>query len=317
MSTQKVKDEIKNITDSCIGIKIFFVDESNNLFDSDVDNNMLDDFRIEFVKQLKTKYSENDNFTCPKLSNADDRGHALYVFDFDRFPIEFSHLDKVNTLKAHQNLPKYQVKSLGLSNLKGLVIRLKNQQGKVISFYQHMHNLSLVTPGRGVFLTTHKTRVVKLEHDVLRLGYNFIAAKMGNSYYVENVTALEKELGFDKFIHEKAIQNCSILKSLNIVENLEKFEGRIVNETMFARKFVKIFKNSAVIEQKLTNDQIIEFAMSKPFYKEKLKLTSNGDQFDLNSVLRCSAFLRLLDDEFLKSELTGQDYIARAKDRAG
>lgn len=185
-----------------------------------------------------------------------------------------------------------------------------------MSFYQHMHNLSLITPEKGAFLTTHKTRVVKLDHDVLRLGYNFVFAIIEDTYLIENISVLEKDLGFDKVIHEKAIKYCKALIDTSLVEKIDKFQERVNNETLFARKFVKIFKNSAVIEQKLTNDQIISFAMNKPFYKDKLKLTENGNQFDLNSIQRCSAFLRLLDDEFLKSELTGQDYIARAKDRA-
>ena len=317
MDTKKFKSAIKEITDTCTGIKLFFVDDDNNkLFDSDVQNDVLDDFRIEFVSYLKKQYSENDSFTVPKLSNADDRKHALYHFDFEENPFEFKYLDTVNALPANKKIEQYQVKAKGFSSIKAIVVRLKNQDGKVMSFYQYLHNFSLVTHGKGSFLTTHKTRVVKLEHDVLRLGLKFVVAKIGSDYLVENISALEKELGFDKVIHAKAVQYCSSLRNRDLVEDLGKFEGRLDNETSFARKFVKIIKNSAVIEQNLTNEKIIEFAMNKPFYKERLKLSENEDKFDLNSLERCNHFLRLLDDEFLKSELTGQDYIARAKDRA-
>lgn len=171
--------------------------------------------------------------------------------------------------------------------------------------------------GERCIFTTHKTRVVKMTDDVLRLNNNFIFAKIGQSYLINNINAFEKELGFDKIIHAKAEQYCSSIESRGLVNNLEKFNKRLSNETHFARKFVKVFKNSAVIEQELSNEEIISFAMSKPFYENKLKLTEDGNQFDLNSIQRCSYFLQLLDDEFLKSELTGMNYIARAKDRAG
>lgn len=316
MNTAQAKRAIKEITDTCTGIKVFFIDNANKLLDSDVENEALDDFRNNFVENLKRKYSENESFTSPALSASDDRNHALFHFDFDEYPMEFTFLDQVNVLPANKTLDKYQVKGQGFSNLRGIVVRLKNQQGSVMSFYQHLHNLSLVTPGKGAFLTTHKTRVVALDHDVLRLGNKFVVAKLGDNYFVENINALEKELGFDKVIHAKAAQYSANLKAIDIVDNLEKFDERLKNETTFARKFVKIFKNSAVIEQNLTNQQIVDFAMSKSFYQEKLKLTEEGNKFDLNSQNRCAIFLRLLDDEFLKSELTGQDYIARAKDRA-
>lgn len=174
----------------------------------------------------------------------------------------------------------------------------------------------MVTPKKGAFLTVHDSRVVKLEHDVLRLGERFVVSLIDDIYLIANVKALEKELAFDKVIHARAIQYCTALSDSNLVENLDKFSLRIKNETAFARKFVKIYKNSAVIEQKLLSEDVIKFAMSKDFYKKGLKLSEDESQFDLNSITRCNNFLTLLDDDFLKSELTQQNYIAKAKDRA-
>lgn len=318
MTNKLVQTEIKEITDNCTGIKVFFVDENNKVFDSDIENGTLDDYRKTFVENLKSNYVDNENFTSPKLSAADDRNHVLYQFDFrdDEKPFEFSLLDKVNNIPANESLPKYEVKVKGLNQLKGYIIRLKNLNGKVMSFYQYVHHSAMVTPKKGAFLTIHKTRVVKLDHDVLKLGHRFVVSKLGEKFFIGNVNALEKELAFDKVIHTRALSYCKNLKESELVENLEKFNKRLENETAFARKFVKIYKGSAVIEQGLPNDKVVEFAMSKDFYKNKLKLTENETQFDLNSIDRCNTFLKLLDDEFLKSELTNQDYIVKTKDRA-
>lgn len=317
MKSNDIKRNIKQITDSCTGIKIFLVNNSGEIFDSDIDNSVLDKFRKDFVDSLKTKYVDNDSFTVPFLSNSDVRKHALYQFDFDEQdkPLEFSFLKSIHKLKANEKLDPYITKN-GFNDLKAIVVRLKNSNGKLMSFYQHLHNLSLVTPEKGMFLTTHKTRVVKLEHDVLRLGFNFMFSYIDDIYLIENISAFEKELGFDQVIHTKATRFSEDLTDLNLVEDMGKFVARMNSETSFARKFVKVFTHSAVIEQDLKNEEIIKFAMSKQFYLDKLKVTDDGKQFKLTSDSRCSAFLTLLDDEFLKSELTGQDYIAKAKDRA-
>ncbi|MFA7824673.1 anti-phage protein KwaB [Aeromonas dhakensis] len=318
MTRDSIKVDMKKILDTCTGIKVFFIDDDNNeLYDSDIESEGLDEFMIGFVNDLKNRFTDNKKLSIPNLSNADDRKNALYYFDFDQRIHEFNYLDKVNDMQANKIIGKYQVKSKGLSSIKAVVIRLKGNDGDVISFYQYIHRTALWTSGKGVFFTTHKTRVVKMTDDVLRLNNNFIFAKIGQSYLINNINAFEKELGFDKIIHAKAEQYCSSIESRGLVNNLEKFNKRLSNETHFARKFVKVFKNSAVIEQELSNEEIISFAMSKPFYENKLKLTEDGYQFDLNSIQRCSYFLQLLDDEFLKSELTGMNYIARAKDRAG
>jgi hypothetical protein len=317
MDSAVISAELKTVLDCCTGIQIYFIDDDNNqIYDTDIHNGVLDDFRVDFVKNLQTKYTNNEKFTTPELSNADDRAHALYLFDFDIKPLEFEFLDKVNSLPADRKINLYQVRQKGLSSIKAIIIRLKGDNGKIISFYQYIHSSAFITPQRSVFLTTHKTRVIRLTEDVLRLNHKFIFAKVGNYYLVENVNMLEKELGFDKVIHSKAQSYCSSLAERELVADLKKFNSKVDNETAFARKFVKVFKNSAVIEQDLSNQEIINFAMSKPFYQGKLKLTDNGDKFDLNSQQRCHYFLQLLDDEFLRSELTGLDYIARAKDRA-
>ncbi len=318
MTRDSIKVDMKKILDTCTGIKVFFIDDDNNeLYDSDIESEGLDEFMVGFVNDLKDRFTDNEKLSILDLSNADDRKNALYYFDFDQRIHEFNYLDQVNDMQANKIIGKYQVKNKGLSSIKAVVIRLKGNDGDVISFYQYIHRTALWTSGKGVFFTTHRTRVVKMTDDVLRLNNNFIFAKIGQSYLINNINAFEKELGFDKIIHAKAEQYCSSIESRGLVNNLEKFNKRLSNETHFARKFVKVFKNSAVIEQELSNEEIISFAMSKPFYENKLKLTEDGNQFDLNSIQRCSYFLQLLDDEFLKSELTGMNYIARAKDRAG
>ncbi|KAB1506944.1 DUF4868 domain-containing protein [Photobacterium damselae] len=318
MNTAQAKRKIKEITDCCTGIKLFFIDQSNTLFDSDIDCNDLDCFRNEFVSNLKSKYVENDDFSCPTLSNDDSRKNALFIYDFDLkdIPLEFKLLDQVNNLPANKNFPIYQAKAKGLSNLKGIIIRLKNINGKVMSFYQYLHHSALYSSKKNCYLTTHKTRVVKLTHDVLRLNNKFIVAKLDSEYFIESPKLLENELGFDEILKAKAQTYYKDLHHMNLADDLEKFNGRIQAEVSFAKKFVKVFKNSAVIEQGLSTQEIIDFAMSKEIYTQKLKLTEDGTQFNLQSIARCKHFLTLLDDVFLKSELTGQDYIVKTKDRA-
>ncbi|TQP92320.1 DUF4868 domain-containing protein [Vibrio cholerae] len=102
-----------------------------------------------------------------------------------------------------------------------------------------------------------------------------------------------------------------------MVEDMTKFNDRISKETGFARKLVKVYKNSAVIKGNIPNKDIVSFAMSKPYYSDSLRASDTGDSFKLDSIVKCKRFVELLDDDFLKSELTNRHYIARAKDLVG
>lgn len=316
MSTKQVKDKLSSIVDDCTGIRVYFVDRTNKIWNSDIENNVLEEFRDKFCDSLKTKYTEHENFTCPLLSNYDERKNALFEFDFDEEPFEFSILSQALERKADQPFPDYEVKNAKLENIDAVIVILKNSNGQSVAFYQHVYPVSLLGPDKGVLnLTTHATRVVKLENDVLKISTKFVVMLLDGKYYIENVSALETQLKFKDVIHERARTSLEVLKGKGLIEDITKFSCQINDQTAFARKFVKAFKNSPVITQDIPNEDIVKFAMERDYLSQSLKSNDENTQFKLDSINRCRKFLDLLDDDFLKSELTNNNYKARVKDQ--
>ncbi|CAH8242324.1 hypothetical protein VAE122_3830001 [Vibrio aestuarianus] len=186
---------------------------------------------------------------------------------------------------------------------------------KSIAFFQYIYPVALLGSDKGMLnITTHDTRLIELEQDVLKLNANFVFMQISDKYFVENVNALETRLHFKEVIHKRAQAYAKNIEDLGLVEDMTKFNDRIAKETSFARKLVKVYKNSVVIKESVPNKDIVQFAMSKSYYSESMKATDAGDSFQLDSIVRCKRFVELLDDDFLKSELTNRNYIARAKD---
>lgn len=316
MDTQEIKDALKQLVAGCTDIKIYFVDEEDEIKDSGLDGSALDGCRKEFCASLEQKYIENEGFTSPLLSNHDERKHALYRFDFDDQPSEFGWLTDAIELTKSGSVDAFQVEDNKLSNIKAIIIVLENSEGAQAAFYQHVYSVSLLNSDRGMLnLTAHETRVIKLEQDVLKIGANFVFMTLNDQILVENVKALESQLNFKKIIHERANRYTEQLHEMDLVDGLDKFAGKVVEETAFARKFVKVFNESAVIEAGVSNEQLIEYAKSKDYYTSSLEYNEEGDKFKLDNAKRCRAFLELLDDDLLTSSLTNRDYIARSKDR--
>lgn len=311
-----LKSSFKDLIDGACGIGIYFVDKELNLTASDIKNEDLDGSLKEFKKSLKIKYTKNEAFTIPYLSNFDERKHALFLFDFDEKPTEFSLLDKVLSLKANDKLPVYEARDNKLSNILAVIIVIKDKLGNKAAFYQNIYSVTLLQSERGMLnLTTHETRVVKLNVDVLRISSNFIFCKFNENYLVENVTALENQLDFKKIIHARAEHYFEDIVSMKFSDNLDIFAEKIDEDTSFARKVVKVCKHSAVLEKNIPTVDLIEFVKTNDYYKESLRFNDDETLFKLNSISKCKKFLELLDDDFLTSKLTNEDYIARSKDR--
>lgn len=318
MAKNKLVNKLSKFTDDCTGIDIFFIDHEDKIYRTDIRNEELDDSRIEFIKSFKAKYINNEQFTVPFLSNCDDRKHALYSFDFDERPLAFNLVEEIMSLSIleREKVPVYQTRENRLSGVKAVVLILKDVTGLKVAFYQHVASVSILKSDKNVLnLTTHKTRIVKLEQDILKINSNFVFMKFDDEFYIENVNTLENQLNFKKVIHQRASLYAEEILEMKFSDNMDLLVEKVEEDTSFARKLVKVCRNSAVIEKKIKTEDLIKFVKDKEAYQNVLKFNEDETLFDLKSIQRCRKFLDLLDDAFLQSELTNESYIAKAKDR--
>ncbi|OLQ85861.1 hypothetical protein BIY22_13320 [Vibrio panuliri] len=316
MNSTQVKRSLASLVEHCDGIKIYVVDEQNNLFRSDIDSDALDETREQFCDSLKRKYTNHENFSSPVLSLHDDRKNALYQFDFDDKPDEFALLEQAVAVRADNQPPVYQARDNKLGSIKALIIVLKDSNGVCTAFYQHVFSVSILRSERKMLsMAVHETRLIPLNTDILRISENFVFMLHAGTFFIENVTALENQLNFKEAVHARAAVYAEDIVALSYADNFDVFIEKISEETAFARKVIKVCRHSAVLEKNITTADLIRFIEDKPVYSDVLRLNEDNTKFDLNSINRCKKFLQLLDDDFLVSPLTDSSYIAKVKDR--
>ncbi|NOJ14028.1 anti-phage protein KwaB [Vibrio splendidus] len=316
----QVKKVLKNYIDECDGIGVYFVTHAGDIFDADIDSNALRRFKVDFCNEFDRKYTENENFSVVKLSNYDERKSALFRYDFtpQEMPLEFQYTQKVLQFLPTDNVPVFRLGNSRLNELKAVIVLLQSSVTSAkMAFYQHIFPVSIIGPDKGFLnLTSLQSRLVELEEDILKLNANFVFMQTGKHYLIENVNTLETRLGFKNAIHSRAELYSKKLETTGLVEDLTMFNDRIKKETSFARKLVKVYRNSAVLNENVPHEKIIEFTKKKPHFKSlSMSVNDNDNGFKLDTVGRCKQFLELLDDDFLRSDLTNADYIARTKDR--
>jgi hypothetical protein len=298
--------------DGCSAEFYFLLDGDGGMNVKSVDINDDDHAELEkiFISSVSESLLLNDDLSLISLSSADDRKNAVYEYDLDDVPQELRYLKHVI---ENDNFEAFNLNSDDLSHLEGILVLIGNQDVQ-LALYKHQYPVTLLKKDSGFNLMKPKggNRFKKLDADILKINSKFEFIKIDGKYYILDIKALERFFGFHdavKNIAEKGVEN---IKAANLVMDCAVLEARL-DDISFARKLVKSASSSPVLG-KIPNAQVVGFTKSHPALRGKFKYSEDGSQINLKTKKSQNLFLKLLNDDFLQSELTRLYYDSIAKD---
>jgi hypothetical protein len=123
---------------------------------------------------------------------------------------------------------------------------------------------------------------------------------------------VEKHAGFHQVVKREAAKGISAISRMNIAEYMETFDP-LLNKPSFARKLAGLVKDSPVLKAQISTEQILGFCKTSSALQGKFKFNKDGTKLILKSFAAKKAFLNLMFDNYLTSELTNFDYESLAK----
>ena len=123
---------------------------------------------------------------------------------------------------------------------------------------------------------------------------------------------LEKNLGFKQIIKQRAQEAAKLITSLDILDDNDVL-SEMIDDPSSARKLAKIINSSAIFKLGIKKESIINFTKHTPELIGKFKYSEDGNKIKLSTNKSKAEFLKLLNDSFLRSELTKQYYDVSAK----
>lgn len=317
MTVDEVKVKVNGVFASPHSAQVYLVLKTDNGFElrvADIDDSTEPELRSMFSKSVRSRVSENENLSICNLSNADDRGNALFYYDYDEYPEELSVFKSFDLAKAINDVPKFNFVDDKISSLYGYIVYLGSMTDGMLLFKKHYH-ISLIK--RECFLLgIHKSkeRFEKISgDDILRLNGDFQLIRFGDEIYVTDVKVLERNLGFNALVFREASSTVDAIDELKLLEDIQVLKDS-AEEVAFARKLSKVKKTSPIFANNIPKEVIIEFTKNNPGLKGAFKYSEDGQAIRLDTKKSKEAFVKLLNDAFLRSELTQEYYEARAKD---
>lgn len=302
------------ITNEACGAEFYFLLEADDgqisIKRADVDEGAQTELTQNFIESISASILLNDELSLVNISSADDRAHAIYRYDLLEIPTQLTHLE---TVLQRDDFVAFDFESDDLKHLQGILILLGHGQQQ-LALYKHQYPVALLKRDSSFSLVRvrNQNRLVKLDDDILRINSKFEFMRIGEHYYIVDIRTLERFFGFHDAIRNVATQGIANITQTGLVTDTQPLTARL-DDISFSRKLVRAARSSPVLGV-IPNEQVITFVTTHPALRGKFKLNEDGTKIRLETKVSQNLFLKLLNDDFLQSELTKRYYDSLAKD---
>lgn len=314
MSIDALRARISEIimNEACGAEFYFLLEADGQIFikRADVDEGAQTELTQNFIDSISGAILLNDELSLVGISSADDRAHAIYLYDLPEIPTQLTNLGEV---LQRDDFDVFDFESDDLKHLQGILILIGHGQQQ-LALYKHQYPVALLKRDSSFSLVRirNQNRLVKLDDDILRINSKFEFMRVGDHYYIVDIKTLERFFGFHDAIRNVAAQGIENITNAELVFDTQPLTARL-DDISFSRKLVRAARASPVLGV-IPNAQVIAFVDTHPALRGKFKLSEDGTKIKLDTKVSQNLFLKLLNDDFLQSELTKRYYASLAKD---
>lgn len=270
----------------------------------------------ENIILLRTQLDEAD-FSVMNLSVADGRSNAMYLYDLPDLATPIALMKEVEEnlfsedyfTDANNRLFDFDADSFGEIDA---WIASYGVDGNHIITYRKTYHVNLLEQGRNMFVFRDHDQIDLLRNDIFRIDGKIDFFILQNYTTVCNLSILEKFNDFKDIVIRAAGHSIQLIVNADLVSDIAKLQERANTDVSFARKLIKVTTNSLILNV-VNNEDIIRFAKEHAYLSRRLKV-SDDNKFELEKKTSQNVFIQLLDDAFLHSQLSSNDYLSPGKD---
>lgn len=296
-----------NDPDGVLNIVLYTCMSDSNLKLLDVKYDDLPPIKNLFVNSINELIIEKEDYTVIPLSTADERLNCFYQYDLE-LPAE---LENLRSVIGNDQIENLSLNDYSFADIDSLVILISDNSHN-LTLYKKISPVEVIGR-RGYILYESNSRFERFDKQLLRISNNFQVIQVDGEIFILDLKSIEKSFGFHDVIRREATLGVNAIRDKGLVCNIEVLE-ELIDNVSFARKLTKIAKSSPVLQNNIPNINIINFSKSHPALKNKMRYTPDNTQFMLDTKTSKQLFVKLLNDDFLTSELTRLYYDSLAKD---
>lgn len=299
-------DELKAAVEAVFALDVNFelflgvmVEQNLTYFRSDLNDSSTRAICGSYVCGVRNFFSNEDLSVLP-LSTIDNRSDVLIGYDLPDRPVGFDLL--VDLLAAQPEI--FSFDQYDISNIKALAIKISSVNSSVI-FFKQLYPVSLVRQNQ-IMMKKIGNRFEYVDGDILKITNGFDVMLLDNEFFITDFKKFEKSFNFDEISKRVQRQTAQSIIDLGLVDDLRSY---LIDGHAPKRDMLRVATSEVLL---MPVDAIILFATSIQA-KTGIKIANNKIQ--LGSKESVKRLVKLLNDDYLKSGLTTNDYDSLAKNK--
>lgn len=194
------------------------------------------------------------------------------------------------------------------NKLSGFLFRI-NLNDEYFWIYQHLYSVSRIDRSKNVLALLVKDTYDEIDSDIVQIDSRADVIIFSSSVVTSKIELMQRCFGFEQYVRTGAQKTIEIIRDLDIVTGLEKFaalesKSKLTN----AKKLLKA-KNSPVL--RMEKNDLLQKLKKHTRYRSMLKF--DEDHIVIASQKDAAAFIKMVNDDIVRSELTGQEYDSSSK----
>lgn len=285
-----------------INLKLYFGtgnSEARIYYLADFDDGATESVCQQFIQSIDQFFENEDLATLP-LTQIDHRSDTLFQYDLEEKPTEFT---KLAAILAESNTELFNFTNHSLSNVSSIAIKISSAQSSAV-FFKRFYPVSLIKRDQILLIMKDNSRLSLVSQDIIKITGGFEVVLLDNEFYINDFSKFEKSFKFDA-IAEKAMQQVAKkILALNLVNDAKGY----LAAGLAPRKDILRAGKSRILDMDIA--KIISFVQAK---QNQIGIKVSGGKLLISSKASLKKLYKLLNDDYLTSELTHIEYETLAK----
>lgn len=300
LSVKQIEKNISiYVTAQDIGLRFFNIKEED-----------LPDLLKMFVDEIQKKIINDDDYSLEDYSTSLMRDDALHLYDLPDRTDEMNNCIDVLKLDDPEN---FNVKITPVERINGMYVVIRGNVGQNIVLYKHILGIDKTyTQSSFLFFRKDNELFERQKETLLRITPSFHMIYVADKIILTDMKKLESTLHLDAILKRETEGYIKSIKNRNLISS-DNHLRKACEAPSVCKKLRHALTKGKVILKNIPNSDIVSFA-EKNESKLKFHINDSKDRFELKSKAEAIRFIKLLDDDFLFSELTREHYDSKDKD---
>lgn len=315
MTREELKTKVEFVTDEQVKkiVYVFVTTDTTGLQLFNIVDRDLQDLTGMFTQSVKTMFIDKE-YTIENYSTSLRRDDVLHIYDLDdKHTPEMTRMAEVAWIQDPEYFDKSTTK---IEKVNGIYIIIKDEDNQhVITLFKNISNVDKAYAASSFLIFGKENKLFERQKEnMLRISPNFHMMRVDDKIILTDLDKLETPLHLDAILQKETERDVKTL-SKGLIINDEKLI-KVCQKPKLCKKLRHALKESKVVkklaDRSLDGKMIIDFVKNKT--NLKFHFNRGGTKFELKSEAEAIRFIKLMDDDYLLSELTGEKYDSDVKD---